>query len=597
MGDVPGWFVGDTSSGDPATGISPVLRYNEISFFVDAEEMYADLRGAVTSLGSPEHFICWIGFEVSGSTPLPAAPASPPIKPFPPRASVDGDSTWLDELARATNRGAHLRALLNLHPSPKPHDGYVDKNLTTVAKLNRLKNTVAINDFRYLFMNGTHHQKLVLVYDGTELYAYVGTMDVHWQRINDRWCEVGCKVHGEAARELYRVFFSRWGEHTEMIAKPPDGWQLPDPASVRVKSAGGKLLAQASVTFGNSTRTSPFRPLGESTQVINAPHRLVIRVHPLPVLELLLSPGLVPNAVVVANDFFAETDPAAPPLIASAAKQKPQYASAPWVLHPSGRTGIYRQLAAALGKVQKYLYIEDQYLVDDLAMGGLASMLDLLVAVVKKDSFRKLVILCTRIQDINDEFQGTAAAHRRAFVQQLTAAGGNKVAICQYKSNQALGRQGKYIPPDKAPFYVHSKTWVFDDEFLVVGSANCNRRGYSHDSELDFAVYDTEKAEIAALRRKLWLRRLNTEPVKTPLTDADVRDFEGAAKYWEDPDQYGLALESSRKLSLDALVPNSQPPKIVLDGMGYGPTVDVIALAKANYASWLWDAVVDPDGT
>ena len=76
-----------------------------------------------------------------------------------------------------------------------------------------------------------------------------------------------------------------------------------------------------------------------------------------------------------------------------------------------------------------------------------------------------------------------------------------------------------------------------------------------------------------------------------------MRDFEAAAKYWEDPDAYGLALESSRKLGLDTLVPNSQPPKIVLDGMGFGPVVDVVALAKANYASWLWDAVVDPDGT
>ena len=79
MGDVPGWFVGDTSSGDPATGISPVLRYNEISFFVDAEEMYSDLRAEVSGIGGGDCFICWIGFEVSGSTPLPAAATSPPI--------------------------------------------------------------------------------------------------------------------------------------------------------------------------------------------------------------------------------------------------------------------------------------------------------------------------------------------------------------------------------------------------------------------------------------------------------------------------------------------------------------------------------------
>ena len=52
--------------------------------------------------------------------------------------------------------------------------------------MNSLKNTLAINDFRYLFVNGTHHQKLVVVHNDAGLTAYVGTMDIHPKRICDQ---------------------------------------------------------------------------------------------------------------------------------------------------------------------------------------------------------------------------------------------------------------------------------------------------------------------------------------------------------------------------------------------------------------------------
>src|SRR5712691_4183707 len=32
--------------------------------------------------------------------------------------------------------------------------------------------------------------------------------------------------------------------------------------------------------------------------------------------------------------------------------------------------------------------------------------------------------------------------------------------------------------------YVHSKTWIFDDELVITGSANADRRGYTYNSEV-----------------------------------------------------------------------------------------------------------------
>lgn len=592
------WFGGDV-----ATGMSPVLERSEVSFFVDADEYYADLRAEVVRAGeqSGDRFVCWIGFESSLSTVMPSQEPQPPVKAAERRQWREGDMWWRDVLADATSRGVMLRALLNLHPAPKPADKYIEANLTTVGELNRFENTLAIDDFRYLFMNGTHHQKLVVVQNEQELFAYVGSMDVQQKRIADRWCEVGCKVRGEAARELYRVFHSRWVEHTEVLdGMPRERSWLPAPDQVAVAPVDARVLTQASVTVGRPTRKNPFHPLGPAQQVVNEAHRLRIAT-PRATIDLPGVPTVqVPSltvADVVGNAFFTAKDPTAPPLIAMAAEQSPVYASGTWTLDPEGRTGIYHQIAAALRRTKHHIYLEDQYLIDDAAMGELPSMLDLLIEKVQEPAFRKLIVFCNRDDQIEEEFEWQAGPHRRSFVEHLAAAGGDKVVICQYKSAEVLG-----ITSDAElawPFYVHSKTWIFDDELLIVGSANCNRRGYSHDSELDFAVYDTEQTMIADLRRRIWLRRLNTAMVDRPLSPDDVHDFVSAARYWERPDEFGLTIENNR-IGIDAFmateVPGEREPDI-FKALGWDGIDTYVDPFGSTVEELLWNIVIDPEGT
>src|SRR5205085_630542 len=38
--------------------------------------------------------------------------------------------------------------------------------------------------------------------------------------------------------------------------------------------------------------------------------------------------------------------------------------------------------------------------------------------------------------------------------------------------------------------YVHSKVWIVDDICAKIGSANCNLRSYTHDSEMDIVMLD-----------------------------------------------------------------------------------------------------------
>jgi hypothetical protein len=233
-----------------------------------------------------------------------------------------------------------------------------------------------------------------------------------------------------------------------------------------------------------------------------------------------------------------------------------------------------------------------------MAMGKMKSMLDLLTEKLNDSKFKKLIIFCTRIDDINKEFQWTGWKHRNNFITSLVSAGGNKVEVCQYKSKGDVGCPSKETW--SSIFYTHSKTWIFDDEFLITGSANCNRRGYSHDSELNIGVYDQNKMFVKDLRKRIWKRRLNAEGItRSPIQDNELSDFLSASKFWEYPDQYGLPIENSKK---DPFAPSHNPDlnlqsykAIVTAQPGVSPQVNGF-LDKLKMDG-MWDFVVDPDGT
>lgn len=627
------WFSSKWS-----TGVRAVDAHSMVELFVDAEEYYVDLRKEVEATTRGD-LICWIGFDANVDPPMPSSvPAGQTAKPFPPRAAAPGDKSWLTLLTEADRRGVAVRALLNLHPSPKPPRDYENHNYLPVARVNsinidgstlsgmftpaelarlnldphaltpraiqtaidnttadvalvrrlaEINHCAAINDFRYLWLNGTHHQKLVVVKRPQGLTAYVGTADLEDGRITRRWCEVVCRVRGPQAAALYWIFYKRWVEHTELTTRLGTKWAyLPPPQTTWSGPKSAELWTQSATTFGNPFHNSPAllgwgypasAAFGSQPQFVNLPHRLVIG--PRTPVGSITRP-------VIGNDFFTEKDKAAVQPLRDAAAQARVYAFA-----PTGNTGIYEMIRTAVTHATTFIYMEDQYLVCDLAMGRLDSMAQVLADKLRSSGkdFR-LIILCTRLEQINREHQGLAGPHRRRFIEKLTAAGGSKVTVCQYKSAADAGAGAG----DTFPFYVHSKTWVFDDKYLIVGSANCNRRGYSHDSELDIGVYDPHGTTVKDIRTRIWLRRLNTDRVTKLLTPRDVEDPVAAAKYWDSPATYGLTIENHR-IGLDRFVPNSTGPQHLVDTYGYG---DLLVFETATFAEDVfWDAVVDPEGT
>jgi phosphatidylserine/phosphatidylglycerophosphate/cardiolipin synthase-like enzyme len=138
--------------------------------------------------------------------------------------------------------------------------------------------------------------------------------------------------------------------------------------------------------------------------------------------------------------------------------------------------------------------------------------------------------------------------YRRDFVNRLTAGlsatNCKKIGIFQLSTSQARPAFGAYT-------YVHSKTWVFDDELAMIGSANCNRRSYQHDSEVGAFIFDGMPAQSGLsfaqqFRMRLWSGHLHVSP-------NDVTDGVASAALWRKPARPAMA----RVFEFDHHLPSS----------------------------------------
>ena len=204
---------------------------------------------------------------------------------------------------------------------------------------------------------------------------------------------------------------------------------------------------------------------------------------------------------------------------------------------PRGEQTARRMILHAISQAQEFIYMEDQYLVS------------LEVSRALQDALPKLKHLTILIPHGSISDMPQIHYRRREFIAPLKAVGGSKVRVFYLN------------PPGDEHTYVHSKVYVIDDEFAILGSANCNRRSLTHDSEVAIGIYDEYETDFArAMRIKLWAEHLN-------LNKADVVDGIKSASYWINP-----------------------PPGARI--APYDENADIELL----HTDTAWDTVEDPDG-
>lgn len=388
-------------------------------------------------------------------------------------------------LAAAAARGVQVRGVFweasRLYPTQR------GQTQDSADRINALPGGAAIIDGETLSL-GAHHQKLLVVGDGESLVGFTGGLDVNPDRILPS--TIACTPANSWPRPIEEVDAPVWdGE-----SMSGGGGQPLHDVHCRVEGPEAFDLLGTFITrwdhHPDSRRVEARAPLRGRGAAVPAP-----LARPLP-------PGRSSTgetcSIVVGRTF-----------------------------NPRRGSGLPRErdikamLLAAIGNARRFIYMEDQYLLNLDAAAALRAALD-------RIEHLTIVIAAS---DINGDTP-CIWTYRRQFVATLTRglppALAAKVRIFQLATPPVptvapacSTRRRAYRPTFGRHTYVHAKCWVFDDELAVIGSANCNKRGWEHDSEIGAFVFDDRVPASAAarsfaqqMRMDLWAEHLSLPPAR-----------------------------------------------------------------------------------
>jgi hypothetical protein len=189
---------------------------------------------------------------------------------------------------------------------------------------------------------------------------------------------------------------------------------------------------------------------------------------------------------------------------------------------PQGIYTVWDMVKHGIQTTKRWIYLEDQYLVSRMAR-------QLLLDKVQQKGFEFLLILMNG--------SGAAAADFKFLISER-----NQFRKDLRSVDKSETKWGIYIlkdpgDPDRQKWcgtYMHSKTWIFDDEFSIVGSANCENRGYTLNTEAVAAIGDDIKVNARGdgfarqLRIALWHKHLG-------VPHAQLDDWGKSLAYWKKP--------------------------------------------------------------
>jgi len=368
-------------------------------------------------------------------------------------------------------------------------------NTGAVARVNDLPTGAGIldNNTRWHYV-GAHHQKLLVVKGSQGLIGLCGGIDVNADRIKaDKKTgaplhDVHCRISGAGALGLLKVFVDRWLATPEHVAidRQPDDYT--------------RLYRQIQQTYGTSR---PFMPSDQKGPLLG--------------LKDVLAPATGKAAgnqyVAIARtfNFVTSGDPCA------------QEHSIKTSMIGSPQQGTLGLIATAM----KYIYVEDQYLWNLDAARAIGLALGHLQYVII------LISHTDQVESIPNPDGGVWAHYN--FMKVIADICREKgYDVRKVKTFHRVVKGTKDLGPNT---YVHAKCWIFDDEVAVIGSANCNRRGWEADSEVAAIIYDapdpgSQTSFANSLRCALWQEHLG-------IAAKELNNWLGANKKWpqnnEDP--------------------------------------------------------------
>jgi phosphatidylserine/phosphatidylglycerophosphate/cardiolipin synthase-like enzyme len=471
--ELKSWFVANTS------GLPRYTEGNRVTAIRDGIAVFGEMVAAmrtVTSVPVQESFIYLANWWLNDSFEL-----------------IDGDpvSTIANLTLSAALQGAQVRAML--WNQIALFNSY--QNDAEVKHINALPagRGRAILDGDVLGTSGSHHQKILIIKGSEGALAFCGGVDISTDRRDSPshgalggFHDVHARIDGPAVANIHKSFIDRWNYHPANEAKLSELVSTPAPA--------GSTFVQVARTYA-PRMAYPFAPQGSLTPrdaFLRAIHKSKKFIY---IEDQYLAP--YPNR-------YPGSDPAD---------------------ETQDSVGILNALRKALGRTK--------------------DPIDYLLIVIP--NYADL----SWFQKIYGKAAGQARYRRRQFIQGLLAVAPNKVHVFY------LGRR-KYPPKyahgsgelaeeggsdtssggadHRDEIYVHSKVWIVDDVCAKIGSANCNRRSYTHDSEMDVVMVDGAvnqggRAFARNLRIDLWREHLGLSDLRAAL----LEDHMLALSFWLGP--------------------------------------------------------------
>jgi phosphatidylserine/phosphatidylglycerophosphate/cardiolipin synthase-like enzyme len=148
---------------------------------------------------------------------------------------------------------------------------------------------------------------------------------------------------------------------------------------------------------------------------------------------------------------------------------------------------------------RSFIYMEEQYLISLCAAEAIRSVLPRLQHVT-------ILIPPSEMTELPGKWR-----RRREFIDRITR---NSPHASKLHVYTRVVRPAAACRRTGAPhLYIHSKMAVIDDEMVLIGSANCNNRGWETDSELVIASVDETSTGSTStaqqLRMQLWAHHLD----------------------------------------------------------------------------------------
>ncbi len=433
---------------------------NAVRSLIDGRETFEQMEIDINSAKGKADYIYLLGWDMTDDFDL--VPKDPTQGVFPNACPIGGKESKQGRniirlLQAASDRDVQIRMMLWAKP---PLAGSV-----TVTRVNLMKNGVAIRDDEtankteastqrlraaliaaqiapalipiiiagirpdLVRMTGAHHQKVLVVKRGETLVAYCGGIDINVNRLYSVSPKKGDPQHDT---------------HCRIVG--PSAWDLLE-TFIRRWTHHPK---GAAIESDPKNKTEKLRGAREPVPT------------PIKQPNVIDAMGLGTCSVIIARTF------------------NPVHNRAKFRVERDIQRLILRSIAAA----NRFIYIEDQYLFD-YPDPKFPKTLDVASALNRAiPNIQHLTILIPA--------NGLAVPfvdghYRKNFIETvlsgLSSTDRAKVGVFEPSHSQSKSQIGCHD-------YVHSKSWVFDDELAVIGSANCNRRGYQHDSEVNAFIFD-----------------------------------------------------------------------------------------------------------